>query len=71
MSYVEVIGFTKHTWRSRMPWYWSDDLLQALNKTESSEEHATTLPVAFRRDTGTIEEVAVELAEEGEIPLAA
>ena len=54
-----------------MPWYWSDDLLQALGKTASPDEAQVVMPVAFRRDSGTIEEVALELAEDGEIPLAA
>ena len=58
-----------------MPWYWTDDIAVVLvgsGKIGSAEAAAlTNAPVAYHRDTATLEEVAVELAEEGEIPLAA
>lgn len=58
-----------------MPWYWSDDLARALldaGKIDASAAGALIVaPVAYRRDNESVEEVAQELAEDGEIPLAA
>ncbi len=54
-----------------MPWYWSDDLVATLTSSEIAESSGTTRVVAYWHEAQTIEEAAAELAEEGEIPLAA
>jgi len=58
-----------------MPWHWSDDLayvlLDAGKIDDKSADRLIAIPVAYRSDVETIEEAACELAEEGEIPLAA
>lgn len=58
-----------------MPWYWSDDLADILLQNEQPVSDVIysmkSSPVAFRHDAETIEEAAGELAEDGEIPLAA
>ncbi|MGD2102506.1 MAG: hypothetical protein PVG83_09750, partial [Acidimicrobiia bacterium] len=58
-----------------MPWYWSDEVaivLQSSGRLDAETAAALiATPVAFRRDAETLEEVAIELAEEGEVPLAA
>ena len=58
-----------------MPWYWSDELAKVLLSSGRIDTQTagslSVAPVAFRRDTDNVEEVAQELAEEGEIPLAA
>lgn len=58
-----------------MPWYWSDDvarLLLADGKIDAqTAAELSTAPVAFRADSGSVEESAAELAEDEEIPLAA
>lgn len=58
-----------------MPWYWSDDVATALVEAgridETTASTMVAAPVAYRSEEVTIESAAVELAEEGEIPLAA
>lgn len=58
-----------------MPWYWTDDVAHVLvaNGTLDAVAAAemTTFPVAHRSECDTVEEAARELAEDGEIPLAA
>lgn len=58
-----------------MPWYWTDELAAALVSAGSIDTDAAaemiSLPVAYRSDHETLEEAARELAEDGEIPLAA
>ncbi len=61
--------------RFTLPWHWSDDLahaLLAIGKVDPDTVAAMSVaPVAFRRDSDSVEDVAMELAEDGEIPLAA
>jgi hypothetical protein len=58
-----------------MPWFWTDEVAATLiSEGRIDAEAATELvgyPVAYRSDHETVEEAARELAEEGEIPLAA
>ena len=58
-----------------MPWYWTDDLAQALVRqgmiSQSTASELTTAPVAYRRDETTVEEAASGLLDDDEIPLAA
>lgn len=58
-----------------MPWYWTDDVAHVLvaKGTLEAVEAAEmiTFPVAHRSERDTVEEAARELAEDGEIPLAA
>jgi len=58
-----------------MPWYWSDDVAQVLLADErinvETAIEMTNVPVAHRSEHDGIDEAARELAEEGEIPLAA
>lgn len=58
-----------------MPWFWSDEVAAFLVANGKLNSDAAAglieMPVAFRSDAETVEEVVVELAENGEIPLAA
>ena len=58
-----------------MPWYWTDDLANALvNSGQLSPQTASTIaaqPVAIRRPESTLEAAAVGCLEDDEIPLAA
>ena len=58
-----------------MPWYWSDDLATVLATSGKLDpqvaENLGTAPVAYRLESDSLEEAASELAEDGEIPLAA
>jgi hypothetical protein len=58
-----------------MPWYWSDEVAATLvSEGRIDPESAADLasfPVAYRSERTTVEEAAQELAEDGEIPLAA
>ena len=58
-----------------MPWYWSDDVAAALVEAgridETTAASIAATPIAYRREEDTVESASVELAEEGEIPLAA
>ena len=58
-----------------MPWYWTDDLARTLLAQGSiSDANAADLiaaPVAYRRPEATVEEAALALLEDDEIPLPA
>lgn len=58
-----------------MPWYWTDDVAHVLVANGSLDAaqaaEMITFPVALRSERDTVEEAARELAEDGEIPLAA
>lgn len=58
-----------------MPWYWTDEVAVVLLADHRIDARGayemTVMPVAHRSEQETIEEAARELAEDGEIPLAA
>lgn len=58
-----------------MPWYWSDELAQALladgRIDADTASRLAALPFALRSEELTVEEAAGALADDGEIPLAA
>lgn len=58
-----------------MPWYWTDEIAPVLLADGLIDKNAfralIDLPVAYRNEVETLEEAARELAEEGEVPLAA
>lgn len=61
--------------KKSMPWFWSDEaaavLLAQGTIDEARAKEMSELPIAFRSEHDSIEQAAAELAEEGEIPLAA
>lgn len=55
-----------------LPWYWTDDLTTKLIENGRLDEAAVIpSPVAIRRPESSIDDAAVALQDEGEIPLAA
>ncbi len=58
-----------------VPWYWTDDLGRILVSEGLISEHAAaqleTSPVAIRRAEPSIEEAALGMVDDDEIPLAA
>ena len=58
-----------------MPWYWSDDLAPVLVSLEAIDgdtaDRLVTSPAAYRRPESNIEDAALGLLDDGEIPLAA
>jgi hypothetical protein len=62
-------------WRNPLPWYWTDEIADTLVRLgrldEATLPRSGVMPVGLRRSEDTLEEAAVELHEEGEIPLAA
>lgn len=58
-----------------MPWYWSDEVAHVLVANGSIDPGAAAVmiavPVAHRSEHDSVEEAAKELADDGEIPLAA
>jgi len=58
-----------------MPWYWTDDLAQALladgRIAPDVAARLVAVPVGVRREETTVEEAASALVDDGELPLAA
>jgi hypothetical protein len=58
-----------------MPWFWTDEVAATLVSDGRIDPESAaglmTYPVAYRSDRDAIEEATQELAEDGEIPLAA
>ena len=58
-----------------MPWYWTDEIAKALVRLGRLKdvplETTSAMPIGVRRSETTLEEAAVALQEDGEIPLAA
>jgi len=58
-----------------VPWYWTDDIAQALIETGRIDPDAAapmlSVPTAIRRDEPTIETAAQALLDDEDIPLAA
>ena len=57
--------------RFLLPWYWTDELAETLGRiNKTPPQSSTTQPIGIRRAEPTLEEAAVALAEDGELPLA-
>jgi len=58
-----------------VPWYWTDDIAQALIETGRIDSDAAaamlSIPTAIRRDEPDVETAAQALLDEEDIPLAA
>ena len=58
-----------------MPWYWSDEIARHLVATQKLEPDQAQIliarPVAIRRAETSLEDAAVGLQDDDEIPLAA
>ncbi len=58
-----------------MPWYWTDDLGRFLVSegiiSERVAAHLEASPIAIRRVEASIEEAALGMVDDDEIPLAA
>lgn len=57
-----------------MPWYWTDDLADALirlGRLDPDGFRVVTNPIALRHAADTVEDAAVALQDDDEIPLAA
>jgi hypothetical protein len=58
-----------------MPWYWTDEIAQALVEmgrlSESQSAEISASVVGIRRSEKTVQEAAAALQDDGEIPLAA
>lgn len=58
-----------------MPWYWTDEIAQTLVRmdrlTEAQYTEIAASVVGIRRPEPTVEDAAVALQDDGEIPLAA
>ncbi len=58
-----------------MPWYWTDEITETLVRLgrlkDAALERTSAVPIGVRRSETTLEEAALALQEDGEIPLAA
>ena len=65
----------RHPRRSPLPWYWTDEIYETLDRHDrlgkDGVERPNAMPIGIRRAEITLEEAAMALEEDGEIPPAA